>query len=346
MNDKVLKESDVLKTIAVLSVILQGVLAFLQVQFVSEQDFSAALWLMQVIKYSAPMFIFAICFDVVATQRLDIKTYWQHKFWELVVPFLLWSGIYLFLFQPWSSQSLASNLQTIFTGSSAPHLWYTVMMLQFQILIPFLVVLATWSQGKWQRITLLLLGSVIVFSIYREWGTQVEFIYRDLLFLGYGLFAVLAIVLSRQRQMLQFFWQLRHWITGMFILLISLSAYQILQQPVQGIVLSQIDYYQDFMMFYNIIMIVIGLNLAVWLKQKQRLVNRFCKWIATYAFRAYLANFFFLQLAGGVLRPALAPLPIGVQGVILFLLTAALAFSFVYGLEQLNRKIRQSSLLY
>lgn len=344
MRVKPLKESDILKTIAVLSVILQGVMAFLQPQFVSEQDFSLALWLMQVIKYSAPMFIFAICFDVVATQRLNIKMYWQHKLKELVVPFLLWSVIYLLLFQPWTNQSLAINLQTIVTGSSAPHLWYTVMMLQFQLLVPVMLLLANFVQGRWQRMALLLIIIGIIFISYREWGAQGELVYHDRFFLGYSLFASLAIVFSRQRQVLVFLWQVRYLVIGALLLLISLSAYLIWQHPVQGVQLKQIDYYQNFMVLYNIIMILNGLNLATWLKRKQRRINVICTWIATYAFRAYLANFFWLQLVGGVLKPVLASLPIGVQGGILFVLTALLAFGSVYGLERLGENLRRKQL--
>ena len=298
---------------------------------------------MQVIKYSAPMFIFAICFDVVANQSLAIKTYWQHKFWELVVPFLIWSCLYLFLFQSWSTQNLLSNFQQIVTGSSAPHLWYTVMMLQFQLLVPFMLGLATWLRGNQKRMVLVIVATLSVFVLYRELGQHLAFRYHDRLFFGYSLFASLGIICSQYRQCLVWIWKYRQLIVGGFIIMIGFSAFTIWQQPAQGAQLSQINYYQNFMVSYNVLMIAFALNLAYWLKQRQRLVNRFCKWIATYAFRAYLANFFCLQLVGGLLKPALAPLPIGVQGVILFLLTAALAFGFVYGLEQLNRKIRQSS---
>ncbi len=88
------------------------------------------------------MFIFAIVYNMVKTsQHLSYWEFLKEKFFELVVPYLLWTTAYLWLFpavqqgQPYTDT--ASFLLKYITGDGAPHLWYTVMMLQIQLLMPF-----------------------------------------------------------------------------------------------------------------------------------------------------------------------------------------------------------------
>ena len=88
-----------------------------------------------------------------------------------MVPYLLWTTAYLWLFpavqqgQPYTDT--ASFLLKYITGDGAPHLWYTVMMLQIQLLMPFFRMVRL--QKSFQTRKMFGLSSIVATVLYVAW---------------------------------------------------------------------------------------------------------------------------------------------------------------------------------
>lgn len=124
---------------------------------IGQQFFLGGIY--EVIKFSAPAFIFGILFSVIRTHpnaRLRDYPGFMAKRWHvLFIPSILWTTLYLVL-MPQLQQHLHYHNWWEFcwqfiNGNAAPHLWYNVMMLQFVILAPFFWWLPCFVKGRPKR---------------------------------------------------------------------------------------------------------------------------------------------------------------------------------------------------
>ncbi len=189
-------------------------------------------------------------------------------------------------------------------GNAAPHLWYNTMMLQFIICMPFFWWLARWAVKTPRRFygTLLVttagyLGWLVLYNDLVVKGPQPQAWYlldRVLIsFVIYGIFGALAWKKYHSlTQLLRRYWGLvAVGFVGAFIwtnLELRACGY-----PVN---LANASYYQPSMTLYSLAVIgliaaLAGLNL----RQHTRVLGPI-HFLATYAYRAYLANVFWLQI--------------------------------------------------
>lgn len=94
------------------------------------------------------MFIFAIIYNMVLkSQAESYLEFLKEKFYELVLPYVVWSSLYLYAFpslqQRMPYETSLGFLGKVLSGDGAAHLWYAVMMLQFQLFMPYFIWLAT-----------------------------------------------------------------------------------------------------------------------------------------------------------------------------------------------------------
>ena len=85
------------------------------------------------------MFIFAIIYNMVLkSQAESYLEFLKEKFYELVLPYVVWSSLYLYAFpslqQRMPYETPLGFLGKVLSGDGAAHLWYAVMMLQFNYL--------------------------------------------------------------------------------------------------------------------------------------------------------------------------------------------------------------------
>lgn len=140
--------SDFLKVFAVASVILQTVLSYVLTHSPQTEAMNSIGSFYRMSKYSAPMFIFAIIYNMVLkSQAESYLEFLKEKFYELVLPYVVWSSLYLYAFpslqQRMPYETSLGFLGKVLSGDGAAHLWYAVMMLQFQLFMPYFIWLAT-----------------------------------------------------------------------------------------------------------------------------------------------------------------------------------------------------------
>ena len=91
--------SDFLKVFAVASVILQTVLSYVLTHSPQTEAMNSIGSFYRMSKYSAPMFIFAIIYNMVLkSQAESYLEFLKEKFYELVLPYVVWSSLYLYAF--------------------------------------------------------------------------------------------------------------------------------------------------------------------------------------------------------------------------------------------------------
>lgn len=91
--------SDFLKVFAVASVILQTVLSYVLIHSPQTEAMNSIGSFYRMSKYSAPMFIFAIIYNMVLkSQAKSYLEFLKEKFYELVLPYVVWSSLYLYAF--------------------------------------------------------------------------------------------------------------------------------------------------------------------------------------------------------------------------------------------------------
>lgn len=135
---------DYLKVFACTAVMSQPIMSLIMKtsQPNSIQDIFGIFY--NLVKYTAPAFIFGILYTTIRTNdehgKFSYFHYLRNSWSNLFVPTFWWTLIYL-LGMPWLQlvnhyHNLASFCWQFINGNAAPHLWYNTMMLQFIILMP------------------------------------------------------------------------------------------------------------------------------------------------------------------------------------------------------------------
>lgn len=150
---------DYLKVVAVSTVFLQSILGFALKPTLPARTQYALGFIYNLVKFSAPAFIFGILFTNAASNlgpKFSAKKFYLRVLRAFFLPFYLWSALYLLIFPELQQIRPYHNwdqfLWCIVSGNCAPHLWYAVMMLQFLILMPLFNRLVLWlTKNPWQR---------------------------------------------------------------------------------------------------------------------------------------------------------------------------------------------------
>lgn len=314
------KQTDILKSIAVLAVIWQAVLNLIMKQPITPSERTLIILLFNLVKFSAPVFIFAICFDLSQIRQRNYGLHLRHKAKELLIPYVIWSTIYLLLNHQF-------NLLAYPLGTAAPHLWYTVMMFQFQLLMPILWLMFDYLKPNWIPLTLVLL--LLLWLLNANFARSIWWLDRT--FISYSLFAYLGVIAARYEAK----WKRSLSNGKLAIITFFILTFVLINVSVdrQHITLSDITYLKPSMLLYNVAVILV-LSLIPYRYS-------FFKWISTYAFRAYLAHYFCLNIVAYFLPP----MPIILKLIFLFICTTLCSFGLVIGIEGLMLK-RERTVTY
>ena len=304
---------DYLKVFACTAVMSQPIMSLIINLPQSQQTQVGFGILYNLVKYTAPAFIFGILYTTIRTSDLNGHfSYFKHlqKNWSnLFVPTIWWTLIYL-LGMPWLQQGNKFNSFGTFcwqfiNGNAAPHLWYNTMMLQFIILLPFFWLISRYVRNNIKRgfavaiVTLILYLSWLAFYDYYVFHGvhQNDWYLLDRVFISFFIYAVFGGLAWQFRsyfnEFITKFWWL---IVVIFILCFIWTNYE-LSQFGYPLNFYNAPYYKPSMTFYCLAVICLIAAFCLYQVRKRQINSlKIFHFLAIYAYRAYLANVFWNQL--------------------------------------------------
>lgn len=304
---------DYLKVFACTAVMSQPIMSLIINLPQSQQTQVGFGILYNLVKYTAPAFIFGILYTTIRTSDLNGHfSYFKHlqKNWSnLFVPTIWWTLIYL-LGMPWLQQGNKFNSFGTFcwqfiNGNAAPHLWYNTMMLQFIILMTFFWLISRYVRNNIKRgfavaiVTLTLYLSWLAFYDYYVFHGvhQNDWYLLDRVFISFFIYAVFGGLAWQFRsyfnEFITKFWWL---IVVIFILCFIWTNYE-LSQFGYPLNFYNAPYYKPSMTFYCLAVICLIAAFCLYQVRKRQIRSlKIFHFLAIYAYRAYLANVFWNQL--------------------------------------------------
>lgn len=304
---------DYLKVFACTAVMSQPIMSIIINLPQSQQTQVGFGILYNLVKYTAPAFIFSILYTTIRTSDLNGHfSYFKHlqKNWSnLFVPTIWWTLIYL-LGMPWLQQGNKFNSFGTFcwqfiNGNAAPHLWYNTMMLQFIILMTFFWLISRYVRNNIKRgfavaiVTLILYLSWLAFYDYYVFHGvhQNDWYLLDRVFISFFIYAVFGGLAWQFRsyfnEFITKFWWL---IVVIFILCFIWTNYE-LSQFGYPLNFYNAPYYKPSMTFYCLAVICLIAAFCLYQVRKRQINSlKIFHFLAIYAYRAYLANVFWNQL--------------------------------------------------
>ena len=308
------------------------------------------------VKFTAPAFIFGILYTTTRTTNEntwgDYGSYLKKQWSALFVPTIWWTLAYLLIFpnvqQVNKFNSFGSFCWHFINGNAAPHLWYNTMMLQFIILMPLFWALAHWIKNNNTRgiitivLTAILFGAWIYFYDVQVFhGPHEQSWYLlDRIFISFVIYGIFGVVAWMFRDKFEKF--LKKAFPILVILLIAVFYWTNRELFAFGypVKLSNAPYYKPSMTLYALLVIGLIATLAI------RHINTDSKalpvfhFLATYAYRAYLSNVFWLQIIwrlGSGFLPQINPI---VTIIVCYLLTWILSFASAYTFHIVWSKVK------
>ena len=310
------------------------------------------------VKFTAPAFIFGILYT---TTRTTNQNTWGNyggymcKQWSaLFVPTIWWTLAYLVIFPSVQQIKPFNNVGTFIwnfiNGNAAPHLWYNTMMLQFIILMPFFWSLAHWVKNNTQHAIWALVLTIIFFAIWIYfYDVQVfhgpheqNWYLLDRIFISFIIYGIFGVLAWMYRDKFECF--IKRALP--FLIVLFFATYYWTNKELFNfgypIKLTNAPYYKPSMTLYALIVIGLVASLAIHHLNTNSKALPVFHFLATYAYRAYLSNVFWLQIIwrlGGKYLPAINPI---LAIIVCYILTWGLSFTSAYGFHIAWSKIKSS----
>ncbi|BCN32661.1 acyltransferase family protein [Anaeromicropila herbilytica] len=334
-------EPDIIKVFAVLSVMWQGILGLMMKQKLDVGQQVESVILLDFLKYSAPFFIFAICFDICKIKNVSYKTHVTHKFKELLIPYFCWATVYILMNRS-DYKSTGSVVEGYLLGTNAPHTWYLVMMFQFHLLVPVLWYLYAKFTTDKKKVYPVLIGTFLFYLAFVCYyhncifnvTTNKALLYLDRSFIGFSIYAVLGVVASAHYEKWnQFVSKTKLIAIPLLFIVFNIANQEVFSYGFDHLSLANAIYLKPSTFFYNIfaIIIIYGLSLML-IKGNSRLLPAL-RFLAQYAYRAYLANFFVITMLVKAMGKSGDMMPYSLRITLLWIMTAIFSFSIVYAIE-------------
>ena len=299
---------DYMKVFACTAVILQSVLAFVlktQPNFANQNIIG---FLYNLVKFTAPAFIFGILYTTTRQAYKNLPnnflSYLKKQFSALFVPTIIWTLIYL-LVSPQLQQhrhfdSFSSFIWQFINGNAAPHLWYNTMMLQFILIMPLFWLLANFTRMHPLRSLIILIITSIFYIgwllFYNRHFQSGNWYLLDRIFISFIIYAILGVLAWTNRKVFEIVVKRSLLILiGIFLIALIWTNYELFSfgYPIK---LTNAPYYKLSMTVYALTVIGLIAVFAIHQINHQKKALPIFHFLATYAYRAYLSNVFWLQL--------------------------------------------------
>ncbi|OTO17047.1 hypothetical protein A5878_001623 [Enterococcus sp. 3G6_DIV0642] len=229
------------------------------------------------------------------------------------------------------------------TGDAAPHLWYTIMMLQIQLLMPFFVWLGykvlTKKKAVWPVLIVATALYVVWYVFYdrqvfegphhESWYLLDRFVFS---FVIYGIYGEAALIYHET--VYRFLYKIRYAFLPVGLALGLLSANHLLHYA-GDLSFAHAPYLNTLQSLYSLVLIfAVFMFGSTMIKNNAPQLGTF-KWLSTYAYRSYLANVFVFQVLLLCFKDLLLQLPMGIMIIVAYLATASCGFLTSYVLHVL-----------
>jgi surface polysaccharide O-acyltransferase-like enzyme len=339
MTQKQPSELMMMKSLAFLAVVFQSSIIYTMNHGSPEESIMMGM-LFNFVKFSAPVFVFLAGFHMFQQNPpIDYRTYVTHKGKELLLPYLVWSIIYLMMFS--NEEKIVVLVKQIVIGDAAPHLWYVIMIIQFHLLAPLLLTMFSWTEKKirsWKKATMILASLyLLLMFILSKWLSRSStflFHYMDRSFLSYSFYfflgGVAARTLPRWRSFIMKSIPIN---TFIFVALFILVGYELLSfKSIFSIDLNASTYLKPSMFLYVSSEILLLYALSITIVQTKSLLYTALRFISQYTYGAFLGHIFFLYLTAKIINISVLSL---LQSVILFIITAVSSILCCYVIHSL-----------
>lgn len=340
-----MNESDILKVFAVSGAILQSVLGMFLKHAHGNSDLALLAVIYNLVKYTAPVFIFAIVYGMVkGNQHTKTGHFYKEKFYELVIPYFLWATASLIFIPSLQvnrhATSFWSLIESYVVGNSSPQYWYTVMMLQFQVLMPVLIYTCYKFLSKPSRVIPLLVVSFLIFGawlwmydtyvFHGVYATSLR--YLDRFFVSYFIYGLLGGIAWVYKDKFDgILHRIQFILIPVMLLLLIWTNREFFSFGFEDMSFGNLIYLKPSMTLYSLVVIALIYMLARHLLLVQSRTLPFYKWLSTYAYRAFTANVFILYVVLKLFGGLVDQLPFLVALVLVYLTTVACSFCVVYG---------------
>ncbi|MFD1418024.1 acyltransferase [Companilactobacillus keshanensis] len=297
-----------MKVFACTAVMMQTVLSIV-LKNEPNEDYQILIGILyNLVKFTAPVFIFGILYTTIRTTPPLYKEYLKKQWSALFVPTIFWTLAYLLIFpnlqQVNSYHDWPSFLWQFVNGNAAPHLWYNTMMLQFIILMPLFWFLSKFIRKNANYTSLIIAITTVGYflwiyfydltifhSVHEENWYLLDRLFIS--FIIYGIFGTLAWI---KRDSLEKFIKVAWpYLILAFIAILVWTNYELFTFgfPIH---LADATYYKPSMTLYSLLVIGLITTLAIkQIKANSKYLPLF-HFLATYAYRSYLSNVFWLQI--------------------------------------------------
>lgn len=328
--------TDILRVCAVLGCMWQALVVMVSKNATGE-DFSRAIMLSTLVRYTAATFIFANVFDLAKLRNIKYKKQIATKARNLLIPYFLWTMVYIFLIFPTGYHNIFDVIKALIFGTAASNLWYTVMMFQFELLvIPIILLSKKLEKNKNLVPIFLIVGFLIYFVflyIYNRFAfktTNVYLGYLDRTFIMFSIYAVLGIVASTyEDKWNKFIDKVKFIAIPCIIVVYGISvSIEFSKTPVSY---DNISYLTPIMFVYNVLVVIVlyAFARAIIKHFPKALVK--LKWLNTYAFRTYLSYIVYLYIIVNVIfKDRLYNIPHGLRLILVYAMTATFTFLSSY----------------
>lgn len=346
MKEQTTDIGDYMKVFACTAVMMQSVLSLVLLNKTTYADQNVIGVIYNLVKFTAPAFIFGILYTTTRTTAQNswhnYPQYFKNQWSALFIPTICWTLLYLLIFpqvqQVKHFSNIGSFLWQFVNGNAAPHLWYNTMMLQFILLMPLFWSLTHFVTNYPSKIKLVVFLTIICYGFWiyfydlfvfhgpkmQQWYLLDRFFFS---FIIYAIFGVLAWVNRKHFEiMIQKNVPI---LVGLFFIASFWTNYELFSfgYPLK---LTNAPYYKPSMVVYALVVIALIAALAIHQLQIDSPVLPIFHFLATYAYRAYLSNVFWLQIIWHFGGQSLANKNALLAIICCYLLTWGLSFTSAY----------------
>ncbi|MEJ8546291.1 acyltransferase [Brevibacillus borstelensis] len=355
-------ELDYVRSFAFLAVVYQHVIGvYIRKPGIGEETAFLFGMLFHLLKFAVPAFVFVTGLVLFYNycDRLQYPRFIQKRFTEIVVPYAIWSVVYMATYH----ELAGFNLETLWlvlkkwmTGTASYHLWFVVMIFQFYLLYPLLRKLFRWTgqtvRGRGGRALVVGAGALayaaLMWLSYRyipahsfrfdlAWLDAYLIKYRDRNFLYYSFYffmgGLVALALPQFRVFLQKRWL---WLFAAFGVTYAYVGYELVKHSGGPIVnLNVATSLKPSMFFYTVAQLLIVYLLAVWVGKSRSQWKKWLTMIGHYSYGAYLIHALVLTYVMKLLNRWEWAASGFTGSLIAFVLCSALSFGLSYGLAKL-----------
>jgi poly(3-hydroxybutyrate) depolymerase/surface polysaccharide O-acyltransferase-like enzyme len=293
------------------------------------------------------MFVTGLVLTYVYYHRpFSAKKFWLKRAFFVVVPYAVWSILYVFLNNPWQGWPAYLKLSAwnIFTGDASFQLYYILLSVQFYLIFPlFLLFLKKIERYPWQSLAIGLVVQLVFLYIdfnflqigpYSSIPTVKAFVnYQDRFFFIYEFFFLLggfaAIYMDSVRTFLR---AKGKYIGGVFFVSLTLYALYYYRQVLQlGFSPSHAtSVLQPVVVLYSTVVIVFIAWLTLLWEKKKKFYG-LVKVISDTSFGIYLVHVLMLTYVVRYFLPLLSPaIPVPVKDVSVLLIAFGLSVILCY----------------